>query len=84
MNQVLKRCVYSLGSDAQVEYIAKVGGMTDVEKEIFYRMHRGDTDLTIQTDLCMSDSAYQINETAVRLKVAIAVLHCIDDSMRMD
>ena len=83
MNQVLKRCVYSLGSDDQVEYIAKVGGMSQTERDVFVRLHRGETDLSIQTDLNMSDSTYQTIETSVRLKLAVAVLNCIDHSMRM-
>lgn len=81
MNQVLKRCVYSLGTDEQVDFVAKMGGMNDTEKKIFKKMHQGEKDLEIQMDMNMSDNTHETFETSVRLKVAVAVLQCIDRCM---
>lgn len=77
MNQILKDCVYTLGSDEEVEFIAMLGGMNDEDKKVFNLLHLNENDLDIQAELGLSKEAYKRIEDSVRKKVLIAVFKCI-------
>ena len=84
MNQILKRRVYKLGTEDQLAYVAKRGGMDDTEAEIFRRLHKGESDLQIQGELGLSDSVYEDLELSVSLKTAVGVLMCIEQCRQQE
>ena len=80
MNQILKN-IYRLGNLEQVGFISELSGMTEEERYLFFKLHEGDTDLNIQTDMNLSRSAYEDMVDAVRIKLIVGVFNCIDYRM---
>lgn len=81
MNQTLKTFVYALGTTEQIEFLAKLGGMTDIEREFFRLSHEQKTDLYIMEELHISRKRYDVIYQSVRLKTAVAVFDCINSKM---
>lgn len=81
MNQAIKRSVYQRGNQAQVEFVARLGGMTEEEQRLFKMLHDGLTDLEIQEELALSQKAYNYVEQSVRAKLLLAVFDCINYTM---
>ena len=81
MNQCLKDAVYNRGSQKHVDFIAKIGGMTDEEKSVFQLIHDGQTDLFIQEEIGLSRTAYRKVEDSVRAKLLLAVFECINECL---
>lgn len=84
MNQVIKRVIYTKGTPEQVDYIAKIGGMSDDEREVLRCWHDAKTDLFMQEEIGCDKKALSDIEICTRMKVAIAVFRCIDRCMEMD
>lgn len=81
MNQCLKDSVYSMGTQEQVDYMAKVGGMNEEESKVFQMLHEGRSDEAIQMNLGMSRKYYERVEAQVSRKLTVAIFHCIDAAM---
>lgn len=81
MNQCLKDAVYNRGSQKHVDFMAKLGGMTDEEKNVFQLIHEGQTDLFIQEETGLSRTAYRKVEDSVRAKLLLAVFECINECL---
>ena len=82
MNQVLKNSVYRKGTQRHINFMADLGGMNQEERDVFQLLHEGYSDLDIQTEKCMSKSAYESVEEQVRSKLLLAVFDCINERMR--
>lgn len=78
MNQVLKDRVYRMGTQKQVDYISKIGGMNEEEYNVFNLIHHGYTDLYIQEELNLSRKSYDRIIESVRAKLLLAVFECIN------
>ena len=81
MNQILKDAIYTNGTDEQAAFIAKLGGMTPAEIEVFNLLHNGESDVYIQIKLGLSRKAYDKIADQVRRKTFGAVMQCIDFRM---
>lgn len=81
MNQCLKDSVYSMGTQEQVDYMKKSGGMNDEEAAVFQMLHEGKSDESIQLNLGMSRKYYERVEAQVSRKLTVAIFHCIDTAM---
>lgn len=81
MNQILKDSVYKLGNNQHVEFLSNVGGMDEEERNVFMMLHKGYSDITIQTDLNLSRKAYDRIERTVRTKLTLALFECINRAM---
>lgn len=79
MNQILKRCVYNMGTDRQAEFLADLGGMKPREKEVFMMMHADKGDDYIMDTLGYTKKSYAPIEKAVRTKLLLAVMECINE-----
>ena len=84
MNQVLRRRVYGKGTQRELDYIAQVGGMNAVEREVFMLLHDGHDAEYIKAELYIDRKKYDEIENAISTKLAIAVFYCINNSMRAD
>ena len=80
MNQILKS-IYQLGNQQQVDFVAKVGGMSNEEKDMLQLLHNGWTDIAIQEELAMSRSKFDEVLDRVRMKLVLAVFDCINYRM---
>lgn len=78
MNQIIKDVIYGKGTNAQVKFLAKIGGMNEEEQEIFMYFHQGKTDAYIQDEMGLSRKAYERIEESVRAKLTIALFTCIN------
>lgn len=77
MNQCLKDTIYGKGTQKQVDFMATLGGMNELETKVFQLIHEGKTDLYIQEELALSRTSYQKVEDSVRSKLLVAVFECI-------
>lgn len=78
MNQAIKLFVYGKGTKEQAEFMAKIGGMNEEEKEMLLYFHKGLPDEVIQAEMGISRKAYERIEESVRAKLVIAVFTCIN------
>lgn len=78
MNQTLKSRVYGKGTQEQVDFIAKKGGMNEEEKTMFQMFHDGKSDLYIQNTMNLSPAAMADIEHEVSSKLCLALFYCIN------
>ena len=81
MNQIIKRTVYGKGNNQQIEFLEELTGMNDEEREVFERLHRQESDLTIQTEMGLDKKSFALIEELLRVKLAIGVIECINFTM---
>lgn len=81
MNQILKDAVYNKGTQKQLDFMAKIGGMNEEEKKVFQLTHEGKSDLYIQDELNLSRKNYDRIIESVRAKLLLAVFECINHYM---
>ena len=81
MNQYLKDIVYGKGTQRQIDFLARLGGMTDEEYKVFNLIHQQATDLDIQLEMALDKKTYARVEESVRAKLLIAVFECINCHM---
>ena len=82
MNQILKDRFYTQGNQKWVDYISILTEMNNLERNVFQGFHCGDTDLTIQKNLGLSQKTFDAVEESVSSKVKWGILYCIDFTMR--
>lgn len=82
MNQTLKDCIYSKGTDRQLAFLAELGGMNDKERKAFEMFHRGEKDRYIMSKLDLDEKPFKKLERSVRDKLIIAVFECIHIAMQ--
>lgn len=63
------------------KFLAELGGMSEAETAVFLEIHRGKTDSAIMDFLGYTRKSYARIERAVRKKLAIAVMQCIEYRM---
>jgi len=82
MNPVLKDVVYGKGTQRQVDFMAKIGGMNAEEKRLFQLVHEGMEDIDIMEELSLTNrKSYMRIENAVRAKLLLAIFECINQHM---
>ena len=84
MNQVLKRCVYGMGNQHHVDYLADLAGMDSTEINVFQMLHEKRDDQFIMDTLGMDKNAFQPVEHCVRMKLYLAIMRCVDRCMDID
>lgn len=84
MNQELKRCVYALGNQEDVDYMISACGMDDIEAKVFQMWHEKRDDQYIMDAIGCSQQAFRLIERCVRLKLAISVMQCIHRCREFD
>lgn len=82
MNQTLKDCIYSKGSERQLVFLAELGGMTEKETTAFRMFHTGEKDRYIMSKLDLDEKPFKKLERSVRDKLIIAVFECIHIAMQ--
>ena len=78
MNQCLKDTVYGKGTQKQIDWMARIGGMNEEETKVFNMIHNGKTDTFIQEEMGMSRRGYERVEESVRAKLLLATFECIN------
>lgn len=81
MNQYLKDIVYGKGTQKQIFFLAKIGGMNEEETKILNLIHNQETDLDIQLEMGMDKKTYARVEESVRAKLLLAIFECINCHM---
>lgn len=81
MNQYLKDIVYGKGTQKQIDFLAKIGGMNEEETKILNLIHQQETDLDIQFEMGMDKKTYARVEESVRAKLLLAIFECINCHM---
>lgn len=84
MNQEIKRCVYALGNQSDVAYIANVCGMDDTEAAVLQMWHDKRDDQFIMDSIGCGKNSFRLIEKCVRLKLAIGVMQCIHRCKELD
>ena len=82
MNQTLKDCIYSKGTDRQLAFLAELGGMNEEEIKAFTMFHNGEKDRYIMSKLLLDEKPFKKLERSVRDKLIIAVFECIHIAMQ--
>ena len=81
MNQIIKDIVYGKGTQKQLDFLSKIGGMNEEETKIFNLIHQQQTDLDIQLEMGMDKKTYARVEESVRAKLLLAIFECINCHM---
>ena len=82
MNPVLKDAVYGKGSQEELEFVMRIGGMNTAEKQIVQLWHDNRlNDDGIQLELGLDRKTYERIANNARQKTAIAVMSCIKLAM---
>lgn len=82
MNPVLRKSVYQMGNQKQVDFIIKVAGMNREEQQMFRLLHGVDSEECIMAELGYSSKkTYKDAEQILRKKVAAGILEAINGYM---
>lgn len=84
MNQKIKNVVYTKGTKKQAEFMARIGGMNEEEKEVFLMLHEGKTTDCITITMGLSRRSYERIEESIRAKLLLAVFECINKHMESE
>lgn len=82
MNPILKESVYGKGTQEELDFVMRIGGMNAAEKQIMQLWHDNRlNDDGIQLELGLDRKAYERIANNARQKTAIAVMSCIKLAM---
>lgn len=81
INQTIKNRIYSLGTEKQLKFLSGKGGLTDEEYKLLILNHQNKPDSIIEDELCISKETRQEMEQLIKIKMAVAVFHCVDYTM---
>lgn len=84
INKTIKQIVYGKGTNEQIDFLAKLGGMNEEETNVFKMLHNGESDIYIMMKTNLSNRSYAKVEQNVRSKLAIAIFTCINKTIDLE
>lgn len=82
MNPVLRKSVYQMGNQKQLDFLKMVTGMNEEEQRMFQLLHGIDSEECIMAEMGYTNKkTYKDAEQLIRKKVAVGIMESINAYM---